>query len=195
MIFEREELALMPYVARDQLGFIACLFGIEQPGVAEEFLPDDDPEVVTYLSQPRRVEAMSHLYGGLTITDASALAGTYRVSGEEGQYINAVQTCWNDNGSMPNGKSVVELFDIMGTLHNFDKNSMRTFARAARDFTHNCNLYAQGETINLPPNQISLTTAASDAAPPFAYDHENRIRALEGLPPLTFDEFMTRGDS
>jgi hypothetical protein len=48
----------MPYVARDHLGFIACLFGGEQPGVAEEFLPDDDPEVVAYLSsKPSPVDA------------------------------------------------------------------------------------------------------------------------------------------
>ena len=42
----------MPYVARNQFGYIDCLFGNEQPGVAEEFLPEDDPEVVAYL-QPR----------------------------------------------------------------------------------------------------------------------------------------------
>ena len=40
----------MPYVARNQLGSISCLFGNEQPGVAEEYLPSDDPEVVAYLS-------------------------------------------------------------------------------------------------------------------------------------------------
>ena len=39
----------MPYVARNQLGNIGCLFGYEQP-FAEEFLPLDDPEVVEYLS-------------------------------------------------------------------------------------------------------------------------------------------------
>lgn len=39
----------MPYVARNQLGNIGCVFGYEQP-FAEEFLPLDDPEVVEYLS-------------------------------------------------------------------------------------------------------------------------------------------------
>jgi hypothetical protein len=43
----------MPYVARNQLGNIDCLFGNEQPGVAEEFLADDDPEVVAYLTTPQ----------------------------------------------------------------------------------------------------------------------------------------------
>jgi hypothetical protein len=53
----------MPYVARDQLGRISCLFGNEQPGVAEEFLPDDDPEVVAYLTpepQPESVVIYDH---------------------------------------------------------------------------------------------------------------------------------------
>lgn len=53
----------MPYVARDQFGYIGCLFGNEQPGVAEEFLPDDDPEVVAYLSpkpQPESVVLYDH---------------------------------------------------------------------------------------------------------------------------------------
>lgn len=40
----------MPYVARNQLGNISCLFGTERPGIAEEFLPLDDPEVVEYMS-------------------------------------------------------------------------------------------------------------------------------------------------
>jgi hypothetical protein len=53
----------MPYVARNQLGSIDCLFGNEQPGVAEEFLPDDDPEVVAYLTpkpQPDNVVLYDH---------------------------------------------------------------------------------------------------------------------------------------
>lgn len=39
----------MPYVSRDEGGAINGTFAREQPGFAEEYLPDDDPEVVAFL--------------------------------------------------------------------------------------------------------------------------------------------------
>ena len=53
----------MPYVARNQLGFIDCLFPDPHPGIPEEYLPDDDPEVVAYLTpkpQPESVVLYDH---------------------------------------------------------------------------------------------------------------------------------------
>jgi hypothetical protein len=39
----------MPYVQRDDEGNITGIFANPQPGFAEEYLPDDDPEVVAFL--------------------------------------------------------------------------------------------------------------------------------------------------
>jgi hypothetical protein len=38
----------MPYVSRDDGGSINGLYANLQPGFAEEWLPDDDPEVLAY---------------------------------------------------------------------------------------------------------------------------------------------------
>lgn len=39
----------MTYVQRKD-GVIVCAFGLPQPGIAEEMLPDDHPEVVAFLA-------------------------------------------------------------------------------------------------------------------------------------------------
>jgi hypothetical protein len=39
----------MPYVSRDDSGNITGCFANKQPGFAEEYLPDDDPEVLAFL--------------------------------------------------------------------------------------------------------------------------------------------------
>ena len=41
----------MPYVQRDNDGNINGMFANPQPDFAEEYLPDDDPEVVTFLEK------------------------------------------------------------------------------------------------------------------------------------------------
>jgi hypothetical protein len=41
----------MPYVQRDGSGTINGLFANPQPSFAEEYLPDDNPEVVAFLNQ------------------------------------------------------------------------------------------------------------------------------------------------
>jgi hypothetical protein len=46
------------YVSRNQGGVINGVFAVLQPGFAEEFLPDNDPEVVTYLNPPKPVPAV-----------------------------------------------------------------------------------------------------------------------------------------
>jgi hypothetical protein len=42
----------MPYVSRNDSNAINGMYANLQPGYAEEFLPDDDPEVVAFLDQP-----------------------------------------------------------------------------------------------------------------------------------------------
>jgi hypothetical protein len=39
----------MPYVSRDESGNITGVFANLQSGYAEEYLPDDDPEVIAFL--------------------------------------------------------------------------------------------------------------------------------------------------
>jgi hypothetical protein len=39
----------MPYVSRDESGTVNGTYAVAQPGYAEEFLPDDDPEVIAFL--------------------------------------------------------------------------------------------------------------------------------------------------
>lgn len=46
----------MPYVSRNDAGNINGLFANLQPGYAEEFLPDDDPEVVAFLNPPLPID-------------------------------------------------------------------------------------------------------------------------------------------
>lgn len=45
----------MPYVRRDGTNKIRGLYSILQSGYAEEFLPDDDAEVVTFRNPPPTV--------------------------------------------------------------------------------------------------------------------------------------------
>jgi hypothetical protein len=42
----------MPYVSRDAGSHINGVYANQQPGFAEEFLPNDDPEVVAFLAPP-----------------------------------------------------------------------------------------------------------------------------------------------
>ena len=42
----------MPYVSRDSNGAINGMFANKQTGFAEEYLPDDDPQVVAFLNPP-----------------------------------------------------------------------------------------------------------------------------------------------
>ncbi|MBY5698515.1 hypothetical protein [Rhizobium leguminosarum] len=42
----------MPYVQRDEQGNIIGVYANLQPGYAEEFLPDDDQDLLAYLSPP-----------------------------------------------------------------------------------------------------------------------------------------------
>jgi hypothetical protein len=39
----------MAYVQRDDDDNIKGVYAAEQPGIAEEYLPDDDPDVVAFL--------------------------------------------------------------------------------------------------------------------------------------------------
>lgn len=41
----------MPYVERDGSNNIKGLYANEQPGYAEEYLPDDDPEVLAFVAK------------------------------------------------------------------------------------------------------------------------------------------------
>ena len=47
----------MPYVQRDDEGNITGCFANPQPGFAEEYLPDDDAEVVDFLEGAERAAA------------------------------------------------------------------------------------------------------------------------------------------
>jgi hypothetical protein len=46
----------MPYVSRDGSDSINGLYANLQPGFAEEYLPDDDPEVMAFLNPPRPID-------------------------------------------------------------------------------------------------------------------------------------------
>jgi hypothetical protein len=52
----------MPYVSRNDQAGINGVYANLQPGYAEEFLPDDDPEVVAFLNPapapPNRLRAL-----------------------------------------------------------------------------------------------------------------------------------------
>lgn len=46
----------MPYVERNEEDAIIALYSMPQPGIAEEFLDDEDEEVTTYLAIAERQE-------------------------------------------------------------------------------------------------------------------------------------------
>lgn len=46
----------MPYVSRGDNGKINGLYANLQPGYAEEFLPDDNPEVMAFLNPPTPID-------------------------------------------------------------------------------------------------------------------------------------------
>lgn len=51
----------MPFIERKD-GAIIAIYGVKQPGQAEEFLPDDDPEVVAFVEvmrNPPKVDALT----------------------------------------------------------------------------------------------------------------------------------------
>ena len=111
----------------------------------------------------RREEADALLLGGLTLVNSGALDGTYHISGKEGQYLNSILTSWNNSGTLPNNQATVEIVDADGTVHNFDKGAIQSFALLARDFVHNCELYVHSEADSLPANSATITVAASTA--------------------------------
>jgi len=70
----------MPYVSRDQSGNINGLYANLQSGYAEEWLEDDDPEVIAHLNPPPPppyVDANARIDDGVTaaLTTVVAAAG------------------------------------------------------------------------------------------------------------------------
>lgn len=47
----------MPYVKRDASSVVTALYARPQPGLAEEFLTDDHPDVIAYLNPPPPTDA------------------------------------------------------------------------------------------------------------------------------------------
>lgn len=77
----------MPYADRDAFGTIVALYAAVQEDIPEEFLPDDDPEVIAFLAgpdplpldQPPAMTACAlrvSVGGGI----AKGVAGAYRVA-------------------------------------------------------------------------------------------------------------------
>ena len=111
----------------------------------------------------RREEADALLAGGLTIdfpNDAPGL-GTYPTVPPFTDNYNAIATSLANGYGFPNNQSLVGIFDTTHGMHNFNTKTFPKFAKAVRDFIHNCNLYAQGETISLPPNNVEATTVVA----------------------------------
>ena len=48
----------MPYVERDGTGRIKGCYGIVQPGYAEEYLPDDHPDVIAFKTRVQGGEVL-----------------------------------------------------------------------------------------------------------------------------------------
>jgi hypothetical protein len=64
----------MPWVQRDASGAILALYAVEQPGMADEFLADNDPAVVAFLNPPKPQTVMSQdLMAQFTAADAAAI--------------------------------------------------------------------------------------------------------------------------
>ena len=106
----------------------------------------------------KRQEADAWLAGGLTIqfTSSTTLSSTYPVVEPHNHNINSIATSLAyDGNTFPNGGNAIEIIDMAGEVHLFDKNGFKLLQRAIRDFSHNTNLYAMGVTTSLPSNSVS----------------------------------------
>jgi hypothetical protein len=63
----------MAYIARNQDGSIRAVCGVLQPEFAEEWLPDDDPNVIAYLNPNRSVDSVSARQFKLQLLSAGLL--------------------------------------------------------------------------------------------------------------------------
>lgn len=104
----------MPYVERIE-GVVSALYAVTQEGYAEEFLPDDDPEVVSFRSNSKEIIPAPALYAiaDIYISDLSISfltisakisavfyidVGTYWVFFAETQpNTNYIPLCYNHN--------------------------------------------------------------------------------------------------
>jgi hypothetical protein len=126
---------------------------VDQNATLDEVIVAHDPAV-----KSRRQEADEYLAAGLTVDFPSGQPGrgTYPVVEPFNHNYNAISTSLANGDGFPNNASMVGIFDTMNGMHNFDKVNFTKFSKAVRDFVHNCNLYAQGETIGLPPNEVTF---------------------------------------
>lgn len=69
----------MPYVSRDDSSNINGIYANLQPGYAEEYLPEDDPEVLAF------IESVKPKPAGPTPTDQVLYAHENRIRELEGQ--------------------------------------------------------------------------------------------------------------
>jgi len=105
----------MPFVQRNHSDKITGVYASIQPGYAEEHLPDDDPEVISYLNPDVEINYFPELYaladfsiqdGSISSVSTSAQisaifyieVGTYWVFFAEPQSnTNYVPLCYNHN--------------------------------------------------------------------------------------------------
>lgn len=104
----------MPYVARTN-GIVTGIFRQLQAGIAEEFLPDNDPEVVAYLTPKVRRSLLD------IITDLNALAPTQKNNVWNDLTIGPPANKWqSDSGINAAAIAVLQFLATTGTLNATD---------------------------------------------------------------------------
>jgi hypothetical protein len=81
---------------------------------------------------------------------------------------DAISTRLANGNGFPGDLTLVGIFDIHETMHNFNKTDFQKFSKIVVDFVNQCNLYAAGKVVNLPPNNVNATLVNDPAATPVA---------------------------
>lgn len=117
----------MPYIQRNESGVIVGVYVSLQPGFAEEWLEDNDPEVIAFLNPPE-VPDLPHLnHGGLvrfTGVAPSAVLENIRMSGvtriAKGRYRVTHET------AMPSDQ-----YSVLPSVFDINPRNIRVTARTA----------------------------------------------------------------
>jgi len=99
----------MPYVQRDETGAVKGVYANLQEGYAEEFLPDDDQEVVNFLKPPKTSYSIYKTTLWLRLTDAEA----EMVMAAKNEQPAKFRGIWDDALSIQSGS------EFFGVLKSF----------------------------------------------------------------------------
>lgn len=125
----------MPYVERNSDGAVINVFARPQPGVAEEYLADDDAELLARENPPSVLLAQK-LAAGLAVTSTGtpALSATYALDQVTLDQIRALASDAAVGFGFPGGVSTFDYPDATGTPRTFTPIAIANLYKALRNY-------------------------------------------------------------